>query len=211
MSDRGTGWKEKFPPLVVISGLVLGLTASLLVCFGNPGNMGVCMACFGRDIAGALGLHRAPDLQYLRFAGGIRDMILFRSPHLLSGLAAVLAGVLALNLILDFALVEDFFKPGFSGQPPAHNVHLWNYLGMALVGLGSVLLGGCPFRQLVLASQGNGDSAVAVLGMLAGAAAAHNFGLSASGRGVPVADMVAVGIGLAACLLVASTARQKTA
>ena len=37
---------------------------------------------------------------------------------------------------------------------------------MALVGWGSVLLGGCPLRQLILAGEGNGDSAVTVLGMI---------------------------------------------
>ena len=33
---------------------VIGALAALLVKFGNPGNMGICVACFTRDIAGAL-------------------------------------------------------------------------------------------------------------------------------------------------------------
>ena len=49
---------------------------------------------------------------------------------------------------------------------------------MALAGWGSVLLGGCPLRQLILAGEGSGDSAVTVLGMIAGAALAHNFGMA---------------------------------
>ena len=49
-------WKENFPPLVIVSGLVLGGAAAILVKLGNPGNMGFCIACFERDIAGALGL-----------------------------------------------------------------------------------------------------------------------------------------------------------
>lgn len=49
-----------------IAGLVLGVIAALLVKFGNPGNMGFCVACFTRDIAGAFGLHRAAIVQYLR-------------------------------------------------------------------------------------------------------------------------------------------------
>jgi len=53
---------------------------------------------------------------------------------------------------------------------------------MVLVGWGSVLLGGCPLRQLILAAQGNGDSAVTVFGMLVGAALAHNFGLAGNSR-----------------------------
>ena len=49
-----------------IAGLVLGVIAAFLVKFGNPGNMGFCVACFTRDIAGAFGLHRAAIVQYLR-------------------------------------------------------------------------------------------------------------------------------------------------
>ena len=40
--------------------------AVLLQWMGNPGNMGVCVACFNRDIAGGIGLHRAAVVQYLR-------------------------------------------------------------------------------------------------------------------------------------------------
>ncbi|HPF84691.1 MAG TPA: YedE family putative selenium transporter [Aminivibrio sp.] len=49
-----------------VTGAFVGTAASLLVFFGNPGNMGICVACFTRDIAGALGLHRAGVVQYLR-------------------------------------------------------------------------------------------------------------------------------------------------
>ena len=75
-------------------------------------------------------------------------------------------------------LVTNKFNLGFTGQPVAHSDHLWSFLGMALVGWGSVLLGGCPLRQLILAGSGNGDSAVTVLGMIVGAAFSHNFGLA---------------------------------
>ena len=51
---------------------------------------------------------------------------------------------------------------------------------MVIVGWGSVLLGGCPLRQLILAGGGNGDSAVTVFGMIAGAALAHNLSLAGS-------------------------------
>ena len=49
---------------------------------------------------------------------------------------------------------------------------------MYVVGFAAVLAGGCPLRQLILAGQGSSDSAVTFLGMLLGAAAAHNFGLA---------------------------------
>ena len=44
---------------MIFAGLVIGVIASLLVLFGNPKNMGFCVACFLRDTAGALGLHAA--------------------------------------------------------------------------------------------------------------------------------------------------------
>ncbi len=51
---------------IIISGSVIGIIAVLLQAVGNPPNMGICVACFERDIAGALGLHRADVVQYLR-------------------------------------------------------------------------------------------------------------------------------------------------
>jgi YedE family putative selenium metabolism protein len=51
---------------IIIVGAVIGIGAALLQYLGNPGNMGICVACFERDIAGALGLHRANVVQYLR-------------------------------------------------------------------------------------------------------------------------------------------------
>ena len=51
---------------IVVTGLILGLIAVFLQFSGNPGNMGICVVCFNRDIAGAVGLHRAPIVQYLR-------------------------------------------------------------------------------------------------------------------------------------------------
>ena len=50
----------------IIAGIAVGILAPLLVHLGNPGNMGICVACFERDIAGALGFHRAAVVQYLR-------------------------------------------------------------------------------------------------------------------------------------------------
>ncbi|KYK75757.1 ribosomal protein L11 methyltransferase [Aggregatibacter actinomycetemcomitans serotype d str. SA3033] len=50
----------------MVAGAALGIVAPLLTYNGNPGNMGFCAACFLRDTAGALGLHRATPLQYLR-------------------------------------------------------------------------------------------------------------------------------------------------
>jgi len=51
--------------IVSVGGLI-GVFAALLQKLGNPGNMGICVACFERDIAGAVGLHRAAVVQYMR-------------------------------------------------------------------------------------------------------------------------------------------------
>ena len=49
-----------------IAGGVIGLVAVALAYLGNPGNMGFCVACFTRDIAGVLKFHNAPVVQYIR-------------------------------------------------------------------------------------------------------------------------------------------------
>ncbi|MBP3660956.1 MAG: YedE-related selenium metabolism membrane protein [Oscillospiraceae bacterium] len=123
----------------------------------------------------------------LCMAGGIRDGIMFRDLKLLYGFVAIFLVALVGNLI------TNKFNLGFRSQPVAHSAHLWNFLGMLIVGWGSVLLGGCPLRQLILAGSGNGDSAVTVLGMMAGAAIAHNFGLAGSADSVNEAGEYIVG------------------
>ncbi|MBN2898829.1 MAG: YedE-related selenium metabolism membrane protein [Clostridia bacterium] len=323
---------------IIIAGAVIGLMSALLVKMGNPANMGVCIACFIRDIAGALGMHRAAVVQYIRpevigivlgsfimsigfkefkstggsspftrfflgalvmigaliflgcplrmvlrmaggdlnaivglagfavgivigifflnkgfslkrsytqspidgyvfpgamvgllvlllvapafiffsesgpgsmaapvmlslgvgliagalaqrtrlcMVGGIRDVVMFKDTYLISGFLALFVAALVGNMAFGS------FSLGFEGQPIAHSDALWNFLGMTLAGWGSVLLGGCPLRQLILAGEGSSDSAVAVAGMLVGAAFAHNFGLAASPNGVPANGKVA--------------------
>ncbi|MEG2213973.1 MAG: YedE-related selenium metabolism membrane protein, partial [Clostridiales bacterium] len=51
---------------VVLAGAVVGVAAVLLTALGNPANMGFCIACFLRDIAGAVGMHSAAKVQYVR-------------------------------------------------------------------------------------------------------------------------------------------------
>ena len=88
------------------------------------------------------------------------------------------------------------FHLGFAGQPIAHTDGLWNFLGLFVVGWGSVLLGGCPLRQLILAGEGNSDSAITVLGLVFGAAFCHNFGFASSGAGPTLNGQIAVGVAL---------------
>ena len=120
----------------------------------------------------------------LCMAGGLRDGIMFKDFRLLFGFVAIFVVALIGNLI------TGKFNLGFAGQPVAHSDHLWSCLGMALVGWGSVLLGGCPLRQLILAGSGNGDSAVTVIGMIVGAAFSHNFGLAGAAASADAAGGV---------------------
>ncbi|MBQ0097874.1 MAG: YedE-related selenium metabolism membrane protein [Oscillospiraceae bacterium] len=341
--------KKKDYIIVIISGLVIGISAVLLTYFGNPQNMGFCIACFERDIAGALSLHNAEVVQYIRpeiigivigaflvalftkefkakggsspftrfllgnivmvgalvflgcplrmvirigggdlnavvglvgfilgilvgiffikkgfsferaykqktvegtafpvavvvlfvlflafpwifkasekgpasmhapvilslvvgifvgvlaqrsrlcFVGGVRDAVMFKDFKLLFGFLGVLVAVLIGNAILG---TLNF---SFVGQPVAHTDGLWNFLSMALVGWGCVLLGGCPLRQLVLAGEGNSDSALTVVGMVTGAAFSHNFKLASSAEGVTKRGSIAVIFGFVIVLLI---------
>lgn len=344
---------------LTIAGGIIGLLAVLSVKFGNPGNMGICIACFIRDIAGSLGLHQAAVVQYIRpeiigmvlgalilsvatkefkpkvgsspflrfvlaffivigalvflgcptrmilrmaagdlnawvgivgfivgigigivfiqkgyslkrayksttlegFAmsivqvallamlvsgagfiafsaegpgsmhapiwwslavglavgilaqrtrmctvGAFRDIILFKDFTLFTGIAAILVCAMVLNIagVGKFAL-------SFADQPVAHADGLWNFLGLALVGFGSTLLGGCPMRQLILAGEGNIDSAITVLGFTAGAAFAHNFGLASSPKGTTPNGQIAVIIGFVVFFIIAIANSKKQA
>ena len=283
---------------LAIAGGLIGIIAIVLVLFGNPKNMGFCIACIIRDIAGGIKLHTAAPVRYVRpeiiglilgsfiislatkefnarggsspmlrfcigvmvmigclaflgcpfrmvlrlsagdlnaligllgfaagigcgsfflskgfslgrshrqvslegsviislcaglvvgvlaqrtrmcMAGGFRDIYLLKDATLITGFIALFIFALIMNLI------TGNFKIGFASQPVAHSAHIWNFLGMFVCGLGCTMLGGCPLRQLILAGEGNSDSAITVVGLLTGAAISHNFGLAGSADSV---------------------------
>ncbi|MEM4724797.1 MAG: YedE family putative selenium transporter [Candidatus Hadarchaeum sp.] len=144
--------------------------------------------------------------------GALRDVILIRDTHLISGIGALLVVAFVTNLLLGQVRV------GFVAQPIAHSSSLWNFLGMVLAGLAFALAGGCPGRQLFLAGEGDGDAAIFVLGMIIGAGFSHNFALA--GRpdavvegvvkvgGLTTAGMAAVVLGLVVCLAIGFTMRK---
>ena len=135
--------------------------------------------------------------------GAFRDLILFGQPHLLWGVLALLVSAFVMNVSLGQ------FNPGFSGQPVAHTMGLWNFAGMVLAGLAFALAGGCPGRQLFMAGEGDGDAAVFVMGMIVGAAFSHNFGLASSPQGIGPHGIAGVVIGLVVCLFIGFTMRDK--
>ncbi|MBQ4611646.1 MAG: YedE-related selenium metabolism membrane protein [Clostridia bacterium] len=178
------------PIMFMVLMVLVALVPSLFVFSAEgPGSMTapVLMALAAGAIVGVLA-------QRSRFcmAGGIRDSIMFNQWNLTLGFVAVIVTVLIGNLILGK------FKPGFAEQAVAHSDGLMNFLGMGIVGWGSVLLGGCPLRQLILTGEGNSDSAITVTGFVVGAAIAHNFGTASSAAGAGANGHVAV----AACYVV---------
>jgi hypothetical protein len=137
--------------------------------------------------------------------GAIRDVILIRSTHLLSGILGILIAAFVVNLLLGQ------FKAGFSDQPIAQTNQLWNFMGMALSGLAFALAGGCPGRQLFLSGEGDGDAAIFATGMIVGAGFAHNFSMASSPAGVGAYGPMSVMIGLIFCLIIGFTMREKIA
>jgi len=135
--------------------------------------------------------------------GAFRDFFLFKKTNLLFALGGLVAAAFAANMAFGQ------FNPGFSGQPVAHTQGVWNFMGMVLAGLAFVLAGGCPGRQLFLSGEGDGDASIFVLGLAAGAAVAHNFGLASSPKGIGPHGMAAVVIGLVFCLAMGFFMREK--
>jgi YedE family putative selenium metabolism protein len=137
--------------------------------------------------------------------GAIRDVILIRNTHLLSGVLGILISAFIMNLILGQ------FKMGFSNQPIAHTNHLWNFMGMVLAGLAFALAGGCPGRQLFLSGEGDGDAAIFATGMIVGAGFSHNFSLASSTTGPGPFGPISVVIGLIFCIVLGFTMRERMA
>lgn len=135
--------------------------------------------------------------------GAIRDIILIRDFHLMTGVTGLVAGAFLTNIIFNQ------FHPGFSGQPVAHTNHLWNFGGMMLAGLAFALAGGCPGRQLFLSGEGDGDAAIFVIGMIVGAGFAHNFATASSPKGPALWGPAFVIIGLVVCIMIGISMRKK--
>ncbi|MDI6852736.1 MAG: YedE family putative selenium transporter [Deltaproteobacteria bacterium] len=197
-------------PLVILGLLALRLlypqipdqdkSGILFYSLKGPGAMHAPLAV---SLIAGLAIGMAAQRSRFCTMGAFRDLFLFRQTHLLSGLIALLVAAFVANLALGQ------FKPGFAGQPVAHTMQLWNFLGMAVAGLAFALAGGCPGRQLFMAGEGDGDAAVFALGMIIGAAVSHNFGLASSPQGIGPHGVAAVLISLIVLVFIGLTMRQK--
>ncbi len=206
----GRAYPVKLGEGLALPAVMVGLLALLLLAPGllkfseeGPGSM---RAFWAVSLAAGLAVGFLAQRSRLCMAGGLRDAFLIRDFTLLAGFLAIWITITIGNLL------QGNYNLSLLSQPVAHSQHLWSFLGMALAGWGSILLGGCPLRQLILAGEGNGDAAVTVLGMVVGAAVAHNFGLAGNPDsaadgvytvgGIGTAGMVAVVIGFAVLLAV---------
>jgi uncharacterized protein len=120
-------------------GVVIGVLAALLQKWGNPGNMGICVACFERDVAGSLGLHRADVVQYLR-------------PEILGFILGAFVAALAFGE----------FKPRSGPAPLARFL-----LGMCAM-IGALVFLGCPWRAVLRLAGGDGNALFGLAGLAAG-------------------------------------------
>lgn len=193
-------------PLLQLASLALLVFAPAFVLFSQKGPGSMHAPIWAALIAGLV-VGAICQRTRMCMVGGLRDVLLFKDFTLLLGFVAIFVVVLISNLI------TGSFSLSFVGQPIAHVNTLWNFLSMVCVGLGCVLLGGCPLRQLILAGEGNTDSALTVMGMFAGAAIAHNFKLASSASvlqengafsgGVTVGGKVAVIVSFLIMILIA--------
>jgi len=125
--------------LIIITGIFAGVLAPVLQKLGNPGNMGICVACFIRDIAGALGLHRAAVVQYLR-------------PEIIG---IVLGAFLAASFMREF-------KPR-TGSAPIIRF----FLGFFAM-IGALVFLGCPWRMILRLAGGDGNAIFGLVGFIVG-------------------------------------------
>jgi uncharacterized protein len=123
----------------IIAGAAVGILAPLLVWQGNPGNMGICVACFNRDIAGALGLHRAAAVQYIR-------------PEIIGMVFGAMVAALAFGE----------FRPR-SGSAPLVRF----FLGVFAM-IGALVFLGCPWRAYLRLGGGDWNAIPGILGLTAG-------------------------------------------
>lgn len=170
-------------PIVVLVLFILSVTTTVFAAStSGPGSLHAPVVL---SIVGGLAFGIVAQRTRLCFAGGLRDTFLVRDGWGLVVIGILFAGVLVYNL------ASGNFNLSFADQPIAHTEALWNILGMYVVGFAATLLGGCPLRQLVLAGSGSGDAAVTFIGLLVGAAFAHNFGLASSASGTTPAGQIA--------------------
>jgi hypothetical protein len=201
------GW---IMPLIMLVLLVLAIINPDFIFKSEtgPGSMRVALIV---SLVVGLAIGFLAQRTRMCFVGGWRDLFLVKNFYLFSGVIAFFVAALVTNYIAGNFATDGIYHWGFTNQPIAHTNHLWNFLGMSLVGLAATLLGGCPLRNLILSGEGNTDAAITVLGYIAGAAISHNFLMASSAAGPGANGPVAVIVGLVFCIGLGFLMREKTA
>jgi YedE family putative selenium metabolism protein len=135
--------------------------------------------------------------------GSIRNFLLTRSREPLLALGAVTGTALAASLL------TGRFHLGLNDQPGSHPDHLWNFLGMYLAGFGGTLIEGCPFRQLILAGEGDTDAGTSLMGMLVAGGLVYSWSIRSTSAGPTTAGKAAVLVGLLFCFAAAAANRRR--
>lgn len=157
-------------PVLLVGLFILFLTVPTLFHFSKEGP-GSFHANVWLSLGAGLAFGVIAQKIRLCFAGAFRNAIMIHDFKLITPIISMVVVLAIFNVATGrFALVPF--------GPIAHAQHLWNFLSMFAVGLAGVLFGGCPVRQVVLAGTGHGDAVVTTIGMMVGAAMAHNFGLA---------------------------------
>ena len=124
---------------IVLVGLIIGISAVLLQILGNPPNMGICVACFERDIAGSIGLHQASVVQYMR-------------PEIIG----LVLGAFFISMIKG----ENSSK---GGSAPLIRF----FLGIFAM-VGALVFLGCPWRTILRIAGGDVNAIIGLAGLIVG-------------------------------------------
>ena len=124
---------------IILTGLIVGAVSVVLVAFGNPLNMGFCIACFLRDIAGGVGLHRAAAVQYIR-------------PEII--------GLVLGSFLLALGKKELSARGG--------SAPLTRFVLGVFVMIGCLMFLGCPFRMILRLAGGDLNALFGLAGFVCG-------------------------------------------
>ncbi len=122
----------------IATGIAVGVLAPILVKLGNPGNMGICVACFSRDIAGALGLQRVATVQYIR-------------PEIIGFVLGSLVAALDLPRV---------------SSPRTGSAPLVRFLLGIFAAIGALVFLGCTWRAFLRLGGGDWNAIFGILGLV---------------------------------------------
>ncbi len=198
-------------PLLMFVLLILFLLKVPVIQFSEKGSAALHAPVW---ISLGIGLSIGILAQFTGFCitGGVSRFFLW-GPREVIGCPKSTGLLLGIGSFFITALIANYmtgqFSAGFHGQPSSNEDYLWNGLGMGLVGFGSVLIKGCPLRQLVLSGQGDTDAGAAVLGMIFGAAIVQNWGIAGTAEGTPYWGKIAVIAGFIILILIGMLYRER--